>query len=294
MSSQTNPTRVLIADDDAILREIAAVMLKEAGFNVQTVPSGDAAVAACALRMPDIALLDVEMAHGDGYQACSNIRLLPGGTDLPIVMVTGCDDSQSIDRAYEAGATDFVVKPINWALLVHRIRYVMRGARTIEALRFSEQKNAALLKAIPDGIFLVDSTGAVAHCFSPIAALAASPQQEPGEPQSLFNLMPPAKRSAAMDHLRSALRGEPALFEFSLEAKAQSARHFECRYLPNSGGHVLAIIRDITARKETDARIHRLAYYDALTGLPNREWAREHLSQALAQARRTHRRLALL
>ena len=294
MSTQPNPTRVLIADDDAILREIAAVMLKEAGFSVQTVPSGDAAVAACALRMPDIALLDVEMAQGDGYQACTNIRLLPGGADLPIVMVTGCDDTQSIDRAYEAGATDFVVKPINWALLVHRIRYVMRGARTIEALRFSEQKNAALLKAIPDGIFLADSLGSIAHCFSPIAGLTPPAAPAPDQPQSLFNLMPAAKRDQALDHLRSALRGEPALFEFSLEEKARSARHFECRYLPNSGGHVLAIIRDITVRKETDARIHRLAYFDALTGLPNREWARDYLSQVLAQVRRTQRRVALL
>ena len=86
MKSPTKPVRVLIADDDAILREIAGAMLKEAGFAVQSVASGDAAVAACALRMPDIALLDVEMAEGDGYQACSNIRLLPGGADLPIVM----------------------------------------------------------------------------------------------------------------------------------------------------------------------------------------------------------------
>ena len=104
-------------------------------------------------RLPDIALLDVEMRDGDGYQACTNIRALPGGADLPIVMVTGCDDTPSIDRAYEAGATDFVVKPVNWALLAHRIRYVLRGARTILDLRFSEQKNTALLKAIPDGIF---------------------------------------------------------------------------------------------------------------------------------------------
>src|SRR6202042_358657 len=95
--------------------------------------------------------------------ACTNIRLLPGGADLPIVMVTGCDDTASIDQAYEAGATDFIVKPINWALLTHRIRYVMRGARTIEALRVSEQKNAALLRAIPDGIFLVDSEGTIGY-----------------------------------------------------------------------------------------------------------------------------------
>ena len=292
MKTLAKPIRVLIADDDAILREIASAMLKEAGFSVQTVASGDAAVAACALRMPDIALLDVEMAEGDGYQACTNIRFLPGGADLPIVMVTGCDDTVSIDQAYEAGATDFLVKPINWTLLTHRIRYVMRGARTIEALRFSEQKNAALLTAIPDGIFLVDSAGSIGHCFSPIEGFAHISRER--ETQSLFDLLPLANRGHAMDCLSAALRGEPAVFEFSLEGQTPSIRHFECRYLPNSDGQVLGIIRDITARKETDARIHRLAYFDALTGLPNREWIREYLSQVLSEARRRHRYLALL
>jgi diguanylate cyclase (GGDEF)-like protein len=292
MSNPVIPVRVMIADDDAILREIASVMLKEAGFAVETFSSGDAAVAACAVHMPDIVLLDVEMAEGDGYQACSNIRCLPGGADLPIVMVTGCDDTPSIDRAYEAGATDFVVKPINWALLAHRIRYVMRGARTIEALRFSEQKNAALLKAIPDGIFLVNSAGAIGHCFSPIDGLR---QKARGiHPRSFFDLVPETTRGHAMDCLGSALRGEAAVFEFSTEARARSTRHFECRYLPNAAGHALAIIRDVTARKETEARIHRLAYFDALTGLPNREWIREYLARSLAEARRTHRHLALL
>src|SRR3984957_1272340 len=196
MNKPNTPVRVLLADDDATLRAIACVMLNEAGFVVQIVPSGDAAVAACALRMPDIALLDVEMPQGDGYQACSNIRSLPGGADLPIMMVTGCDDTLSIDRAYEAGPTGFVVKPINWALLTHRIRYVMRGARTIEALRFSEQKNAALLKAIPDGIFLVDSSGSIGHCFSPIEGLGHIRE---AESQSLFDLLPLPKRGHAMD-----------------------------------------------------------------------------------------------
>jgi diguanylate cyclase (GGDEF)-like protein len=292
MNKPTSPVRVLIADDDAILREIASAMLNEAGFAVHTVPSGDAAVAACALRMPDIALLDVEMAEGDGYQACTNIRSLPGGADLPIVMVTGCDDSVSIDRAYEAGATDFVVKPINWTLLAHRIRYVMRGARTIDALRFSEQKNAALLKAIPDGIFLVDSAGLVGHCFSPIAGLSETSRETARA--SFFDLIPGTMRGRAMDCLSSALRGEAAVFEFSLEAKARVMRHFECRYLPNSAGQVLAIVRDVSARKETEAHIHRLAYFDTLTELPNREWIREYLAQSLNEARRRHRHLALL
>jgi predicted signal transduction protein with EAL and GGDEF domain/FixJ family two-component response regulator len=293
MSAQASPIRVLVADDDAILREIAGAMLRDAGFTVQTVASGDAAVASCALRLPDIALLDVEMPDGNGYQACTNIRSLPGGADLPIVMVTGCDDTVSIDRAYEAGATDFVVKPINWALLVHRIRYVLRGAHTIVDLRFSEQKNAALLKAIPDGIFLVNGRGVIEHCYSPAAGLI-DPPKSGFESMGLLDLIPAGAHARAMDCLDAALRGEAAVFEFSLDAESRSNRHFECRYLPNSSGQVLAIVRDVTARKEAQARIHRLAYFDGLTGLPNREWIHDYLAQSLTEAGQLHRGLALL
>jgi PleD family two-component response regulator len=285
--SSTPPIRVLVADDDAVLREIAAGMLKEAGCLVQTVSSGDAAVAACALRMPDIALLDVEMPEGNGFQACTNIRSLPKGADVPIVIVTGCDDSPSIDQAYEAGATDFVVKPINWPLLKHRIRYVLRGARTIEALRFSEQKNAALLRAIPDGIYLVDAEGVIAHCYSPLKDVGAVPNQP------VFAFLPSASHAAARSCLAGALKGTAASFEFSLEGQG-AVRHFECRFLPNSAGQCLAIMRDVTARKETDAHIHRLAFYDSLTGQPNREWLREYLVTALGEARQRKRRVALL
>src|SRR5580698_520500 len=198
MSSQAPPIRVLLADDDAILREIAGAVLRDAGFAVQTVGSGDAAVAACALRLPDIALLDVEMPDGNGYQACTNIRSLPGAADLPIVMVTGCDDTPSIDQAYKVGATDFVVKPINWALLVHRIRYVLRGARTIVDLRFSEEKNTALLKAIPDGIFLLNAEGAIEHCYSPAAGLIDAPRTGL-ESMRFLDLIPAAARGRAME-----------------------------------------------------------------------------------------------
>ena len=293
MRDAGSPVRVLLADDDAILREIAVAVLREAGFAVQAVCSGDAAVAACALRLPDIALLDVEMPEGNGYEACTNIRALPGAADLPIVMVTGCDDTASIDQAYEVGATDFVVKPINWTLLAHRIRYVMRGARTIVDLRFSEQKNTALLKAIPDGIFLIDAQGVIGHCFSPAAGLS-DPSKNAVESMRFLDLVPGPAHARALDCVNAALRGDAAAFEFSLDAENRSSRHFECRCLPNAGAQVLAIVRDVTARKEAQARIHRLAYFDGLTGLPNREWIHDYLAESLAEARQLNRSVALL
>ena len=276
--------RILIADDDAMLREIATAMLESAGHSVRTACSGDTAVAACAVEMPDIALLDVEMPDGDGYQACANIRTLPGGADVPIVMVTGLDDPHSIDRAFQAGATDFVIKPINWALLTHRIGYVLRGARTLDALRQSEQKNATLLRVIPDGIFLVDARGVIGQRFSPINGLIAPARRADDEPQRLADLLPAAVYAAAMERLGQALRGSAAAFSFSVEGEGGVPRHFECRYLPKSAAQVLAIVRDVTQRRDAEARMARLAYTDALTGLPNRQWIGEYLAQVLAQA----------
>ena len=289
MSAAASPIRVLVADDDAILREIARATLEASGFAVQVVGSGDAAVAACALSLPDVALLDVEMPEGNGYQACANLRMLPGGASLPIVMVTGLDDSASIERAYEAGATDFVVKPLNWPLLAHRLRYVLRGARTIEALRVSEQKNAALVKAIPDGLLLVNSNGVIDHCFNPIVGL-----HDIRAAQHIVDMIPKPAQARAMECLGATLRGEPAEFEFSLEHEGRPTRHLECRYLPNASGQVLAIVRDITERKETQAHIQRLAYYDALTGLPNREWIGDYLSRSLSEAQTHNGSVALL
>ena len=289
MSAAATPIRVLVADDDAILREIARVTLEAVGFAVQVVGSGDAAVATCALSMPDVALLDVEMPEGNGYQTCANLRMLPGGASLPIVMVTGLDDSASIERAYEAGATDFVVKPLNWPLLAYRLRYVLRGARTIEALRVSEQKNAALVKAIPDGLLLVNSNGVIDHCFNPIAGL-----HDIKAAQHIVDMIPKPAQARAMECLGATLRGEPAEFEFSLEYEGRPTRHLECRYLPNASGQVLAIVRDITERKETQAHIQRLAYYDALTGLPNREWIGDYLSRSLSKAQTHNGSVALL
>jgi diguanylate cyclase (GGDEF)-like protein len=294
MSAGESAVRILVADDDAILREIARATLEASGFVVQTVASGDAAVAACALRLPDIALLDVEMPDGNGYQACANIRVLPGGATLPIVMVTGLDDPASIDLAYEAGATDFVVKPLNWALLGHRIRYVLRGARTIEALKVSEQNNAALLKAIPDGLFLVNTNGVIDRCFNRVDGLIDTSVHYGPTAQHILDVIPADVRGCAMECLEAALRGTPGEFEFSLEEAADAKRHFECRYMPNANGQVLAIVRDITERKETEAHIQRLAYFDALTGLPNREWIGDYLSRSLVEARGQQGSVALL
>jgi diguanylate cyclase (GGDEF)-like protein len=84
-------------------------------------------------------MLDVEMPGLSGHDVCVRLREAAGDL-LPIVMVTGMDDLQSVDRAYHAGATDFIAKPINWALFGHRVKYLLRGNQILLDLQTAEQK----------------------------------------------------------------------------------------------------------------------------------------------------------
>jgi diguanylate cyclase (GGDEF)-like protein len=124
------PVRVLVADDD----EINLILLREAmeaeGFEVHTVADGATALSEGKTGEYDVALLDVAMPQLDGYTVCRSLRASAATQHLPIIMITSRDDSASINRAYDAGATDFIAKPVNWHLMPHRLRYVLRSAES--------------------------------------------------------------------------------------------------------------------------------------------------------------------
>jgi len=139
--SEATPERcpqVLIVDDDLTMRLLMREVLEHAGFTVEEAKDGGEAISLFIHQQPDIILLDVLMPRMDGFVTCTTLRSLPGGTHIPIVLVTGLDDIASINRAYQLGATDFITKPINWPTLGHRIHYTLRASRAIEALHESQ------------------------------------------------------------------------------------------------------------------------------------------------------------
>ena len=141
---------VLVVDDDMAMRRLMCESLEQAGFAVEETENGVQALSAFELLRPDLVLLDVMMPEMDGFTACTDLRQLPSGKRTPVFMVTGLDDLESINRAYKGGATDFLTKPINWVVLGHRVRYMLRASKAIDELHRSEAKNRALVNAIPD------------------------------------------------------------------------------------------------------------------------------------------------
>ncbi|MEO7782486.1 MAG: EAL domain-containing protein [Candidatus Nitrotoga sp.] len=124
----------LVIDDDETMRLLARVVLEQSGLRVIEAESGMSGLAAFSCDTPDIVLLDVQMPDKDGFAVCSELRAMPAGLHVPILMMTGLNDVESIDYAYQSGATDFIQKPINWPILGHRIRYMLRASRSLEQL----------------------------------------------------------------------------------------------------------------------------------------------------------------
>jgi DNA-binding response OmpR family regulator len=103
--------RILVADDDRQALMLMEAALRVAGFQVTMAADGEAALASFRQQGHDLVMLDIDMPGRNGLDVCRELRA-EAGELLPIVMVTGMDDVESVDAAYEAGATDFISKPI--------------------------------------------------------------------------------------------------------------------------------------------------------------------------------------
>ncbi len=137
MDGGTTPhaARILIVDDDPIVRSLMRATLENDDFVVIEAEDGVEGCEACALHRPDLVLADVVMPRMDGYELCRQLRSQAEFAHLPIVVVTSLDDIPSIAEAYDAGATDFIPKPINWLVLNQRARYILRASQAFEELK---------------------------------------------------------------------------------------------------------------------------------------------------------------
>lgn len=131
--------RILIIDDDAGHLLIARKALERAGFSVEEAENGKQGLFAIKETRPDLVLLDIMMPEFNGYDVCVELRRDPEFMNLPIVMVTALDDIDSVERAFEAGATNFVTKPVNWMVLSYHVKYILRANKKAEELHRTKQ-----------------------------------------------------------------------------------------------------------------------------------------------------------
>lgn len=294
-------TRVLIVDDDPLLRRLCATALRSAGFVLDEAASGEQAVGSFAAARTDLVILDVQMGGIDGYETCRRIRQLPGGGNVPVIMLTSLDDADSIERAYESGATDFIAKPFQWPLLTQRVRYALRAAATAEVSRQVAASLARAQEMAQLGSWSVAADGTL-NCSEEFARLLGlRPEQVAGmDRDALLELVDDADRPR-MRHVRQLLASGGVGYEavyvirradgvLRTVYEQASARRDARGELPGMEG----ITQDITDRVEAERRIQQLASHDALTGLPNRDYLQKLVAAGLEQARVRDARCAVL
>lgn len=293
---------VLHVDDDVSSLMMAEGTLEAAGFDVLHAENGREAVEQFRKSAPDLIIMDALMPEMDGFESISIIRKTPGGEHVPILMITGLEDLDSITRAYDEGATDFLTKPINFHILPHRVQYMMRSKATADDLRESQVRldNAQRIARIGHWEFEAGK-GEFTLSSIAMALLDLNDEEFDGSLDVLLQHIDVSDRYDVHAALENSVGNrQPFNIEFRNTARKNDAiltLRLEAEPYANETGEIVSLhgtIQDISERTKAQKQIHDLAYYDIVTGLPNRAFLTERLQYILAVASRNETKFALL
>ncbi len=294
MSATTSITALIVfADEDSVIREAMSASLKKQGYEVAVADNGAAACAAFVEHCPEILILNTELPIQNGLAACTNIRALPGGESIPIVLVSGCDDISAVNEAYAAGATEYLTKPINWPILEHRLQHLLRVSQDRREMCKMKEENNLLLNAMPDTFVVLNVDDKVLD-FIPGNLENSLPQPAEGDvylddflPKSVAKAWCKAKGLASSS-------GETTRIEFTMDHGKRESSYYEARFVPFTERRTLVMVAEITDSKRAEKRIRRLAFFDTLTGLPNRQAFRMQLSGMIDEVDESNDKIAVL
>ena len=295
---------VLVADDDDVERFLLSETLEDAGFQVTSVENGALALQSARSLRPDIVLLDVVMPELDGFAVCAALRESPDCKHIPVLMVTGADDLESIQRAYDVGATDFMAKPINWTILCHRVRYLHRASSAFNDLRASKARLAEAQRIAQVGSWEwhIDNDKFIAS-EEAYRILGLERGEASITPTDLLERVHEEDRTQLKSYIEGAIRGGRG---FEIDCRVvrgddreriiaiKAGQPADDGEVTGGSQRLAGTYQDITERRDIEARVHHLAYHDSLTSLPNRVLFRDRLGQALARAERESMMVAAL
>ncbi len=296
---------ILIVDDVPANLAIAVDYLEANKFQVMVAQDGEEGIERAQLVHPDLILLDVMMPGIDGFETCRRLKMDAGTRDIPIIFMTALADTSNKVEGFAAGAVDYISKPFQIEELLARIkthlalRVAQQQLETRNAqLQASAIRYRRLFETAKDGILLLDSdSGRVTDVNASVVQMLGY-SRDHFLNRKLCDVLPFTAIPACRSGLAELQTGESVAFEhWSLEAQNKSPVDVEFTgnvYQVDGSRIVQCNLRDITGRKQAEARIHYMAMHDALTGLPNRMLLQDRLMQAIALACRNHERIAVL
>ncbi len=292
--------RILVADDDATFLLLIRKALEKSEFVVTTCTRGEDALAVFGDADPDLVLLDIDLPDVDGIHVCRELRKKMDNQGLPIVLVTAGGDQAGISRGYEAGATDFLNKPIDFALFSHRARYLVSASRAMRELRYHRASLASAQRMAKLGSFTLDTeTNQTQWSSEFFVILGLDAEQDRPDGEVFAELIHPEDRERVKEVVQQALRNNKSFaLEHRLLLRNGDVRHVQQHGEPVTDGRghqvVTGIVQDTTDHARAMDQIRYLANYDGLTGLTNRRQFKARLVETLKHARSAKSLVAIM
>lgn len=275
--------------------------LREDDYEVFDAASGEGALAQFAKVHPDLLILDTALPNMDGFQVCEQLRADPSGENLPILMLTGANDRESVKRAYDAGATDYFAKSTNLALLPHRVRYILRASQVYSELKESQARlsNAERIAHLGNWHLNIE-TGELQWSAEVYRIFGRLPSETVLTYDYFFSHVHPDDQELVQDAVGRALEnGTPFRIEHRVLRADDSVGIVQQlgEVVLGEDGTAIGMdgtIQDVTAQKQAEEKVRNLAYFDPLTGLGNRQLFTERLAEAISQTKRRRSRLGVM
>jgi diguanylate cyclase (GGDEF)-like protein len=246
---------VLLADDDMSLHLVARAVLSSLNFKLLEATNGLRAISIAGDTCPDVIILDICMPGCDGITACQRLRQSPGTRFTPILLISGVEDPTAIEKAYQSGATDLIEKPINWSVFAQRLKLMVRFSRLIQALQASEQRQKAILQAVPDLLCGINAGGDIEEVYCTDAMDAGFTLSSGSNIRDFYSVK---NQQQLLQNLQTVLvQGEINTFELNQYLGSQKKIQ-EVRMTRINTQHVLALFRDITQTRQTQQLNARL------------------------------------
>ncbi len=290
--------RILLVDDDPGFLMIASEALEGAGYCVQQAANGADALAIAQHASPDLVLLDAVMEDMDGFDVCRQMRQISALRNTPVLMVTGLDDVDSVQRAFRSGATEFVTKPVNFPILFHRIRFQLRSAKNDRALRKNQEQLAEAQRVAGLGCWRWDTENDELSLSDNLKImLGLTDIRNSFTLADYLSHVHPEDRGAVKESVVETLHLKtttPIDYRFLVANDSELLVHQVVEPSAESSNLLLGTVQDITAQRVAQQQIRQLAYYDELTGLASRAYFHKHLEDYIKTVHRRGERFALL
>lgn len=299
--SRPSPTSatILVTDDDEMTRELVADVLRDDGYDVREAADGDEAVEAVRAHRPDLVVLDVVMPRMNGIDACRAMRELPDSDSLQILVLTAMDDEGHVRRAFDAGASDFASKPVQWSLFRQRVRFLLRSQQQQREIRLRRAQLAQAQRIARLGDWELDPAADRIVWSDEARRLLNLGGLSETAMENLGTIFGPSDGALFREAIAAARNGSSSVGIDLRSGGPESPRHIHVAIdaaWPAAPGpqRLVGTVQDITERKEAEERIRELAYHDGLTGLPNRILFSENLQAALGRALRLGKMIAVM